>query len=96
MGTLADQHPELFHYTGVAGVEGILKTQTLWATHARSLNDASELIAFRERLPRIIRPVPVLSMASSIKCPHCPTEMREQMPTDAGTYFANSLAATSF
>lgn len=36
------RHPELFHYTTFGGLEGILKSQTLWATHYRYLNDTTE------------------------------------------------------
>ena len=34
---------ELFHYTTANGLMGILKSQTLWCTHARYLNDTNEL-----------------------------------------------------
>jgi Protein of unknown function (DUF2971) len=34
----------LYHYANAAAVEGILRSQTLWATHARHLNDTSELL----------------------------------------------------
>ncbi|MCY3983998.1 MAG: hypothetical protein OXE85_08790 [Roseovarius sp.] len=34
--------PELFHYTSITALEGILETNTLWASHARFLNDSSE------------------------------------------------------
>lgn len=33
---------ELFHYTTISSLQGILKTKTLWATHAGYLNDSSE------------------------------------------------------
>jgi Protein of unknown function (DUF2971) len=56
MKAIANEHPELFHYTTAAGLEGILKTQTLWATHAMFLNDPSEIIAFGARLPEFLRP----------------------------------------
>lgn len=35
--------PRLYHYTSPAGLVGIVTTRTLWATHVRFLNDASEL-----------------------------------------------------
>ena len=38
-----DRHPEVFHYTDKDGLFGILESQTLWATHARHLNDTTEL-----------------------------------------------------
>lgn len=50
-----DVYPELFHYTSPAGLEGILRTQTLWATHAAFLNDVTELGLFPERLPEFLR-----------------------------------------
>jgi len=48
-------HPELFHYTGIGGLEGIIKNQTLRATHAAYLNDATEIRAFESRLSEILR-----------------------------------------
>lgn len=49
-------HPELFHYTSIGGLEGIVRSQTLRATHAAYLNDAAEIRAFQTRLPPILRP----------------------------------------
>ncbi len=40
---LKAEHPELFHYTGRGGFEPIVKTNTLWATHFRNLNDDAEI-----------------------------------------------------
>lgn len=48
---------ELYHYTGIHGLEGIVESQTLWATHYKYLNDAEEIEHFRDRLPDILRPV---------------------------------------
>ncbi len=48
---------ELYHYTGIHGLEGIVQSQTLWATHYKYLNDAEEIAHFRDRLPEILRPV---------------------------------------
>jgi hypothetical protein len=31
---------ELYHYTGIHGLKGIVESQTLWATHYKYLNDA--------------------------------------------------------
>jgi hypothetical protein len=53
---IAKAHPELVHYTTAGGMEGILRNQTLWATHAMFLNDTSEMTAFAERLPGVLRP----------------------------------------
>ena len=48
---------ELYHYTGIHGLKGIVESQTLWATHYKYLNDAEEIRQFRDRLPDILRPV---------------------------------------
>jgi len=53
---LSESHPELFHYTGVDGLEGILRSQCLWATHWQYLNDAKELDHFAVVLPQLIKP----------------------------------------
>lgn len=49
-------HPEIFHYTAQAGLEGILKNQSLWATNYRHLNDSTEIILFKDRLKEILIP----------------------------------------
>ena len=38
-----DAVPDLFHYTNSAGLPGILRSRSLWATHFQSLNDPSEM-----------------------------------------------------
>lgn len=53
---LKDLHPELFHYTSIEGLESILKTQYLWATHWQYLNDDKELEHFTNLLPELIEP----------------------------------------
>ena len=40
---VSEVHRELFHYTSMAALEGILKTNTLWATRIDHLNDSSEM-----------------------------------------------------
>lgn len=41
--SVSTEHPELFHYTSLQALAGILETNTLWATHADHLNDSSEM-----------------------------------------------------
>src|SRR5215813_9987824 len=48
---------ELYHYTGIQGLTGIIESRKLWATHYKFLNDSEEIIHFKERLPRILKPV---------------------------------------
>jgi len=40
----------LYHYTTATGLRGIFDSKTIWATHARFLNDRSELTHARERI----------------------------------------------
>lgn len=47
---LIERHPELHHYTDRNGLEGILKTNTLWATHFSNLSDSSEIVLLKEPL----------------------------------------------
>jgi hypothetical protein len=47
-------HPELHHYTTFAGLEGIVRSSTVWASHFSDLNDATEVILFREPLVRAV------------------------------------------
>ncbi|MDP1558752.1 MAG: DUF2971 domain-containing protein [Nitrosomonas sp.] len=55
---LAEDHPELFHYTNATGLTGIIQSQTLWATHYAYLNDSEEIRHFlKGRLPDILRPI---------------------------------------
>jgi hypothetical protein len=50
-----EEHEFLFHYTTQAGLEGILNSQALHATHYSRLNDEAEMLALRPRLLEIIR-----------------------------------------
>lgn len=50
MANVYDDHPHLHHYTDLPGLMGILETQTLWATHYKSLNDFSEIKHMRTEL----------------------------------------------
>jgi hypothetical protein len=43
-------HAELHHYTDFRGLEGIVRTNTLWATHFRDLNDSEEVTHLKEPL----------------------------------------------
>jgi hypothetical protein len=53
--TVSEAHRELMHYTGASGLVGIINNQTLWATHAAFLNDATEIeLFFEKRLAKVI------------------------------------------
>lgn len=53
---VTEVHQELMHYTTGSGLEGIVSTGALWATHASALNDSQEITHFLDtRLIEIIR-----------------------------------------
>lgn len=45
-----EEHPELHHYTNLAGLQGIVSSGTLWATRFDKLNDSTEVHHLRHRL----------------------------------------------
>ncbi len=51
-----EQHAELYHYTTKSGLEGIIRSKTIWGTHYKSLNDSSEVIHLREALIAALSP----------------------------------------
>jgi hypothetical protein len=50
--------PILFHYTSASGLLGILRSQRLWATNSRFMNDPTE-IAYALRLLREVAPAEI-------------------------------------
>jgi Protein of unknown function (DUF2971) len=56
MEKTSDVYEKIYHYTTWDGLLGILKTQTLWTTHYRFLNDYSEIVLFRDKLVSLILP----------------------------------------
>lgn len=56
MQKTSEVYKKLYHYTTWEGLQGILDTQTLWATNYKFLNDYSEIILFRDKLISLIRP----------------------------------------
>lgn len=56
MKKVSEIYENLYHYTTWDGLLGILKSQKLWATHCRFLNDFSEIVLFRERLVNLMLP----------------------------------------
>jgi hypothetical protein len=43
----AAERPELFHYTDMNGLGGILESNSLWGTHFSQLNDSTEVMLLR-------------------------------------------------
>ena len=48
------RHPELHHYTDWRGLEGIFRSNQLWATHYRTLNDTCEILHLKEPLKELL------------------------------------------
>lgn len=58
MEKISDTYKHLYHYTTWEGLQGILESRTLWATHFKFLNDNTEMALFMsERLPDLLFPV---------------------------------------
>ncbi len=49
-------HPKLHHYTAKPGLEGIIKSNSLWATRYRDLNDSAEIIHLKTPLAEALVP----------------------------------------
>ena len=52
---LSEEHPELYHYTNKEGLEGIITSQSLWATRYDCLNDSEEMLSFEKILKNYYR-----------------------------------------
>ncbi len=48
-------HEPLYHYTGKAGLEGIMKSHQLWATEYRHLNDKNEFKLIEGIIPEVLK-----------------------------------------
>ena len=51
----AQAPPVLYHYTSWQGAEGILKTNTIWATSHDCTNDPAEIVAADETILKVAR-----------------------------------------
>lgn len=49
-------HPELFHYTKPEAFESVIKSQTLWCSHYRTMLDQDEVRLIRDLLPPAVAP----------------------------------------
>jgi Protein of unknown function (DUF2971) len=56
MKKVSDEYANLYHYTDWNGLHGIVKTQTIWASNIRFLNDQTELLLAKEPLTRLFLP----------------------------------------
>ncbi len=54
---VSEENKRLYHYTTWDGLVGILKNQSLWATHYKFLNDYSETLLLKDKLIELTRPI---------------------------------------
>jgi len=47
--SVTEEHEEIYHYTNAIGLQGIVSSQSLWATQISFLNDANEQMSFFDR-----------------------------------------------
>ena len=88
--SLAEEHPELFHYTGINGLQGILESQSLWATHSSFLNDTTEIEAFKKILPDILRPAMIKTVDRIQKKPNGQALIEPHGGIDGAVQFLSS------
>ena len=50
----SDEFPELFHYTSISALRGILQSKSLWATRATHMNDSTETELIWPRISPIV------------------------------------------
>jgi hypothetical protein len=48
--SVVEAHSELYHYTGTAGLKGIIESNSFRATYFADMNDAQEIHALRVQL----------------------------------------------
>ena len=53
--TLSSSYSELYHYTSIHALESIIRTRSLWATHARHFSDSSEMQCILHHIKRALR-----------------------------------------
>lgn len=51
-----EEHEVLYHYTSENALRSILKSQTLWATHYKFLNDPTEIAQMKNILVKTVTP----------------------------------------
>lgn len=79
--SVVEAHPQLYHYTTAAGLQGIVESQQLRATSIEYLNDAEEHTGFFDRrLPRLLEK-PVRAAAGKIAST---SSGRSQLNTSGG------------
>lgn len=75
----SEVYKKLYHYTTWEGLQEILKTQALWATNYKFLNDYSEIFLFRDKLISLIHPHVREGYAKLIKqSPHIKQKINEE------------------
>jgi hypothetical protein len=67
MQKTSEVYKKLYHYTTWERLQGILETQTLWATNYKYLNDYSEINLFRDKFISLIHPYATKAIKKLIK-----------------------------
>lgn len=75
---ISSRHPELYHYTNYEGVTGILKSQTMFATNYKYLEDSEEMLCFEEILQGYCRQSRDGEITEA-EARHCSTLLREAL-----------------
>jgi hypothetical protein len=74
---LQSDNQEVVHYTGASGLQGVLTSKTIWASHTSFVNDTEEVVGFLGRvLPVILKPVYERYVAESEYLQQCVQDSR--------------------
>ena len=74
-------HPKLHHYTARSGLEGIVRSNTLWATRYRDLNDSEEIVHLKLPLAQALAP----RFDTIIERRNPPSQLRELYDSTGGS-----------
>ncbi len=79
MPKTSEVYKKLYHYTTWDGLQGILETQTLWATNYKFLQDYSEIVLFRDKFISLIHPHVLEAFEKLIKqSPHIEQKINDK------------------
>jgi hypothetical protein len=88
-----EEHAEVFHYTTVAGLNGILSKQTLHATHFAFLNDTNEITQIKPRI--VAAALPIITTVYEAAAAENETRRRRMEEAGGIPYLAKHDASTT-
>ena len=92
---VTEVHRELLHYTTGSGLEGIVSSGALWATHASALNDSREITHFLDtRLIEIVREEAIGVLSDLAQDPTIAQKVKDEGGFDKAIEEQTTIVAT--